>query len=150
MSEQPQYEDPTRPSGEKFSSFWDKYEVADLVAVPVNCMGVMGAGLAKAIYGKMSAAEYAFYKKACEECCPGDVVVCGKFVFCFTKDRWWNRSKFEWIESCLEGLASISNANQTLLLPRLGCGLGGLSVAAIDALYARRVGAMFWKEVWIV
>ena len=133
-----------------FKSFWDKYEQVDLVAVPVNTVGVMGAGLAKAIWAKMTREDILEYFKLCQSSLPGDSKLgSSKFIFCFTKKHWKDNSQITWIENCLKNLIPISNSEKTLLLPRLGAGLGGLNPSIVDALIAKYKPLMKWKEVFL-
>ena len=107
----------------------------------VNCIGVMGAGIAKQFkqrYPEM----FAEYKWACkpgEHRClehGGDLWVYKytdmfktRIILCFaTKENWWNPSKIEWIERGLKifvenykywGITSVA-------WPKLGCTNGKL------------------------
>lgn len=133
-----------------FKSFWDKYEQVDLVAVPVNTVGVMGAGLARAIWARMTKEDALEYIKLCKTALPGDSKLgSSKFIFCFTKKHWKDNSQVAWVEGCLKNLALLSNKEKTLLLPRLGAGLGGLNPKVIDALIVKYKPLMNWKEVFL-
>lgn len=109
---------------------------AQALVNPVNCVGIMGAGLAL-VFKRRFPRNYDFYY---QECAGGRVKIgkvltyptgmkSPKFIFNFpTKDHWCNRSKTEYIA---EGLVSLSTQVQylnleTVAMPALGCGLGGL------------------------
>lgn len=103
---------------------------------PVNCVGVMGKGLALQ-FKKLWPSNYDAYKLACER---GDIGI-GKvfayetghhnvrFIINFaTKNHWKNQSSLVDIEA---GLADLVNKVRDLsitsiAIPALGCGLGGL------------------------
>lgn len=107
---------------------------------PVNCVGVMGAGLAKEFarrYPKIVAP----YQKACatNKLRPGKVFVITlssnsatyseKYVVCFpTKDNWREPSELSFIKYGLLDLVDvIESLNiRSIAIPKLGCGLGGL------------------------
>ncbi len=108
---------------------------AGFLVNPVNCVGVMGAGLALA-FKKHFPHCYPPYAVACQNKAlrPGSLLVirpkgASPGIICFsTKDHWRKPSRLEWIES---GLVSIAeNAKkwgiQSLAMPQIGCGLGGL------------------------
>lgn len=107
---------------------------------PVNCVGVMGAGLAKQFkdrYPEMFEA----YRRTCNKKAlqPGDFIMWGghnfsepeknKRILCFpTKVHWLHPSRPEYIR---EGLKAIRYEYEDLeitsiAMPALGCGLGGL------------------------
>lgn len=110
----------------------------DILVNPVNCVGIMGKGLAlqfKERYPEM----FQWYKKQCDlkQVAVGklswfpsgpsckDAVIC-----CFpTKDHWRNPSKLWYIEAGLIGLKNKLEQfpHHSLCLPPIGCGLGGLS-----------------------
>jgi O-acetyl-ADP-ribose deacetylase (regulator of RNase III) len=106
---------------------------AQTLVNPVNCVGVMGAGLAKAFrlrFPKM-------FEQYEERCLTGRFGMCEPelhdrqtpWVLCFpTKDHWRDKSRVAEIEGGLRtfirdyerfGITSIA-------FPKLGCGLGGL------------------------
>ena len=134
-----------------FETFWEQYELVDSVAIPVNCVGVMGKGLALAIKNKMPKDESQYYQFLCDTAKPGEAIMglSDKFIYCFTKDHWGYSSRVSWIEGCLQGLMLLGKAEKTLLLPRLGCGLGGLRWEQISYLYDHYVPILGWKEVVI-
>ena len=131
-----------------------------VITIPVNAVGVMGAGLAlqfairypemceyyKAVCkeGNYKAgdvilltmfAQYAFRQKNVK---PGDYIP--KFALLATKQHWKDPSKPGWVWDGLKELKSrIAEFDhiKSVALPPLGCGLGGLSWVEIHALILR-------------
>lgn len=111
---------------------------ADIRINTVNCVGVMGAGVAFAFKNKFPEM-YSDYVTLCEKgkISPGNPTVWKSFdskgkeieVINFpTKDHWRNKSKYEYIEKGLVWLSSYLNnkSGKIITLPALGCGHGGL------------------------
>ena len=109
-------------------------EQVDAIVNPVNCVGVMGAGLALQ-FKKRFTDNFDAYVEACNQGLkPGQMFIfetglpVPKYIVNFpTEDR--ARSKMEFIES---GLAALLDDIKTLgiksiAIPALGCGIGGLS-----------------------
>jgi len=99
----------------------------------VNCVGVMGKGLAQAFRAR-EPQMYETYKRICDDglLSPGRLWLwrgSNGWVLNFpTKKHWHNPSKLEWIE---DGLAKFVTAYEEqgireISFPRLGCGNGGL------------------------
>ena len=112
-------------------------EQADALVNTVNCVGVMGRGVALQ-FKKHFPNNYKDYKTACnrEAVKPGQIFVheTGKlyprYIFNFpTKRHWRGKSKIEDIESGMISLVSeIKRLNiSSIAIPALGCGLGGLN-----------------------
>lgn len=112
---------------------------------PVNCVGVMGAGLARA-FAKQYPEMFEDYKTACQG---GKLSVGklhafqlsdGRWIVNFpTKQHWRNPSERQWI---IDGLLSlidfcVREDIDSLALPALGCGLGGLSWQEVEAVLLR-------------
>jgi len=114
---------------------------AEALVNTVNCVGVMGKGIALQF-------ERAFpenarrYKAACKEKSlrPGDLLITElqlelenqipRFIVNFaTKDHWKAPSRLEWIASGLQTLRGEVKARgiASIAVPPLGCGLGGLN-----------------------
>lgn len=101
---------------------------------PVNCVGVMGAGLAalfKNRYQKM----FLTYRSQCVDglYLPGKVYYHHDqdgiiIVNITTKDHWRNKSKYEWVESALKEFRNTYSDNgvASVAFPLLGTGNGGL------------------------
>lgn len=102
-----------------------------MIVIPVNCVGVMGAGLAKE-YANRYPDGLEAYRKACKlhSLIPGHAYRYGRrTIFATTKDHWGNPSKIEWVRGCLWDILAISALadDAWIDIPALGCGLGGLS-----------------------
>lgn len=99
----------------------------------VNCVGVMGKGLAQAFKDR-DPAMFSSYRRVCEQGLlePGKLWLwrgADNWTLNFpTKMHWRNPSKLEWIESGLKKFADAYEAQgiKEISFPRLGCGNGGL------------------------
>ncbi len=101
---------------------------------PVNCVGVMGKGLALAFKNKYPEV-FSSYKSACDKktfvigTCQSVSAQDGKVVINFpTKDDFKNPSKYSYIELGLESLNRhiLKRKIKSIAIPALGCGNGGL------------------------
>ena len=117
---------------------------------PVNCVGVMGAGLALA-FRERHPNMYAEYQRACAagDLRPGQIhtyeVRPGRWIINFpTKDHWRDPSQLEFIVAGLKALATFANKQRlgSIALPALGCGLGGLPISAVEPLIANAASRM--------
>lgn len=109
---------------------------ADAYINPVNCVGVMGAGLAKQFKRHYPKNFYAYYKE-----CRNKKLELGKLFIFQEKDKWIINfpTKYHWSDSSklidvvtgLETLGKYLKTNpdniKTIAVPKLGCGLGGLN-----------------------
>lgn len=99
----------------------------------VNCVGVMGKGLAKA-FKQREPKMFEVYKKICAEkrLEPGKLWLwksSGNWILNFpTKIHWRNPSRLEWVEAGLQKfvLGYKEHGINEISFPRLGCGNGGL------------------------
>ena len=110
---------------------------AEALVNTVNCVGVMGRGIALQ-FKKRFPENFAEYEKACKqnEVVPGKMFVHStgsminpRFVINFpTKRHWRGSSRLEDIEAGLIALKNviIQNNIKSIAIPPLGCGLGGL------------------------
>lgn len=113
----------------------------------VNCVGVMGKGIALQFKQKFPANYFDSYKFACQN---GELTI-GKvqvyelknaqtnphFIINFpTKRHWREQSKIEHIESGLQSLVEAVEHYEikSISMPALGCGLGGLDYAEVKPL----------------
>lgn len=121
-------------------SIFDSYN--QTIVNPINCVGVMGAGLAKQFKDRYPDM-FDKYRELCD--CGGLTIgksflyksKTQKWVYNFpTKDHWHNSSKIEYLELGLKnfidtyerrGITSIS-------FPLLGAGLGGLKKDEVKEL----------------
>lgn len=115
-------------------------DTADVLVCTTNCVGVMGKGIALAFKNKWPS-----ILKPYQQDCLHDLLQPGscKFyqipektlfrrrewvAFC-TKNHWNAPSRYEWIATGLKNLyleLEKRNRNETVAIPRLGCGNGGL------------------------
>lgn len=110
---------------------------AEAIVNTVNCVGVMGRGLALQFKNKYPE-NFKVYQQACKL---GEVQLGKMFVFQNnqllspryiinfpTKDHWRGKSKIEYIEIGLQDLIAVIQRNhiQSIAIPPLGAGLGGL------------------------
>lgn len=108
---------------------------------PVNCVGVMGKGLALSVKLRWPEA-YAEYRSLCNGpgLQPGDVHVVSQtspmILNLATKQHWRNPSKLEWIGAGLGNLKHLvcERGIRSLAIPAIGCGNGGLPWLQVRAL----------------
>lgn len=110
---------------------------AEAIVNTVNCVGVMGRGIALQ-FKKQYPENFKVYEKACkqEAVVPGKMLVYEtgnltnpRFIINFpTKRHWRGASRIEDIEAGLKDLQNVIKENniQTVAIPPLGAGLGGL------------------------
>jgi O-acetyl-ADP-ribose deacetylase (regulator of RNase III) len=123
---------------------------AQALVNPVNCVGVMGAGLAlqfKRRYPEM----FADYRAQCQArfFTPGHPRIWRAdghplIVNFPTKDDWRNPSQLQWIRSGLATLAGLLRGHDvhSIAIPPLGCGLGGLEWPDVRDLIVTRLGGL--------
>ena len=119
---------------------------ADALVNPVNCVGVMGAGLAKQFKQRDRAMfdTYATYCRAglLRPGAPKAYLLTDPKVIWFpTKDHWRDPSQLQWIDEGLEALRALLPAwgLKTVAIPPLGCGLGGLPWPTVRELIVRHL-----------
>ena len=110
---------------------------ANVIYVPVNCVGTMGAGLAKQVALAYPEVE-AEYKTLCRL---GLIYPKGplhgyvisqqpykQFMFAPTKYHWRNKASYVYVQHIIEDVADSAQTNYGMVfaVPALGCGLGGL------------------------
>lgn len=114
---------------------------ADVLVNTVNCVGVMGKGIAldfKRRYPKMFQA----YQRVCQNggISPGEILPYRKenpWILNFAiKDHWRQPSKIEWIESCLEKFEQSYRAMgiKSAAFPWMGAMNGGLPLEKIQEI----------------
>ncbi len=111
---------------------------AEALVNTVNCVGVMGRGIALQFKKAFSDQYFKEYKKACDSKVlkPGVMLVHNlqrlhnpKYIIDFpTKRHWKDKSRIEDIEAGLQTLVQEIRNRQihSIAIPPLGCGLGGL------------------------
>lgn len=121
---------------------------ADVLLNPVNCVGVMGKGLALAFrerFPKMFDA----YRLACDQgaLTPGRLHEWtspdgfARVINFPTKQHWRGQSRLEWVDSGLDALRELllRRPATTVAIPALGCGLGGLAWREVEGLIRARL-----------
>ena len=117
---------------------------AQTLVNPVNCVGVMGAGLAKEFKVRYPAM-FESYSKACKVglLTPGMLQLHktnSKWILNFpTKTDWRVGSTLGWIEAGLGKFASSYKevGITSVAFPEIGCGLGGLDWDDVRALMCK-------------
>jgi O-acetyl-ADP-ribose deacetylase (regulator of RNase III) len=117
----------------------------EALVCPVNCVGVMGKGLALQFKQK-----YPDYFENYQLKCRIKLAAPGRCIFYipdrsqtvrlilsfFTKDHWKDKSKLEWVEHGLDQLiySLLLFRIKSVAVPALGCGEGGLSFSEVKPL----------------
>ena len=126
---------------------------AEALVNTVNCVGVMGRGIALQ-FRKAFPENFKAYKSTCDKkrLHPGMMFVCDlnhfqnpRYIVNFpTKRHWKGKSKIEDIESGLEALVEEVNKRniRSIAIPPLGCGLGGLSWNQVKPMIQKAFGAL--------
>ena len=134
----------------KHGSIFDS--TAQVLVCPVNCVGVMGKGLALE-FKKRFPMQSDYYQLACRNkwLVPGIVLTVNDIAFATTKNHWRNPSEIDDVDSCLVALrGDIESCGKSIALPQLGCGCGGLDWADVWPLYEKHLGGLpVDVEVWI-
>ena len=122
----------------------------------VNCEGFMGKGIAYE-FSKHFPKNNEKYQKACEygDLKIGEILLCeekGKIIANFpTKYKWREKSKISHIERGLQRLAGLilERKIQSIALPPLGCGNGGLSWDEVKTLIKKYFGNPRFENIHI-
>lgn len=124
---------------------------ADAIVIPVNCVGVMGAGLAKQFANKFPVGEE-IYNSMCEtktikmkSVAWGftDFDVKRRVVFFPTKYHWSDKSNYDEIEASLRAMkwsVNVLPEIESIAIPKIGCGLGGLKWEKVHKLIVDILG----------
>ena len=119
----------------------------EAIVNPVNCVGIMGAGLALE-FKKRYPLNFMSYSEACRmgKVKTGKVLMFRQETLWIanfpTKDHWRDRSRMEWIEDGLADMdAQIADRKiESVAIPALGCGLGGLKWRDVKAAISDILG----------
>ncbi|CNL09887.1 macro domain-containing protein [Yersinia kristensenii] len=114
---------------------------ANILINTVNCVGIMGAGVALAFKYKYPVM-FEDYKSACDKglVSPGNLHIwsdgCQTIINFPTKRHWKNKSKYEDIQLGLIALKKYLSTitNSRVVLPALGCGHGGLDWSIVSKM----------------
>lgn len=115
---------------------------------PVNCVGTSGKGLAKEFKRRFPRGDL-FYRNVCisGQLRIGEPVVWEtpalSIVYFPTKDHWRHPSRLEYIEmglARLRGMIAWGEIKESMAMPALGCGNGGLSFADVEPLIRWKLG----------
>jgi len=103
-----------------------------LKVIPVNCKGVMGAGLALQFKNKYPKI-FRMYHHNCKNLrlfigCVNYIHASDGSWFCLfpTKVHWKDKSKYDWIEQGLHYMKIRKVPVTSIAFPKIGCGLGEL------------------------
>lgn len=131
---------------ETYGNIFDSIKDGYIPAIPVNAVGVMGAGLAKQ-FAKTFPQFFPMYRDAIKNrwltadtpCMLSDNAENLSFIMFPTKYHWKNKSHIETINTALDRMKGIfQNYNNgypvKVSLPPLGCGLGGLAYKDVRKL----------------
>lgn len=133
---------------------------AEAIINTVNCVGVMGKGIALE-FKKRFPANFKLYEQACEQKLvqPGQMLIYDsaalfghRYIINFpTKRHWRAASRLEDVQS---GLLDLRQQLQklgikSLAMPALGCGLGGLDWTQVRALIEQQLGDMHDIEIYV-
>lgn len=128
---------------------------ADVLFNPVNTKGVMGKGLA-AQFKKRYPSHFVKYRDLCysKKLKAGQPELVkdktGQFIMLFpTKTHWQYKSKIEYIEKGLIYVKDNYNLGESIALPMLGCGLGGLEWADVKDLIYKYCPDMEVRRVYV-
>jgi O-acetyl-ADP-ribose deacetylase (regulator of RNase III)/uncharacterized protein YwgA len=131
-------------------------EPVDALVNTVNCVGVMGKGVALD-FKRRWPANFKAYKKLCDakQLTPGKLFIFEanglfssedpRFLVNFpTKDHWRSKSQLSYVADGLDALATaIRDYNiASIAIPPLGCGNGGLDWADVKPLILSKLGEL--------
>lgn len=120
---------------------------ADILVCPVNCVGVMGKGVAKD-FARRWPEILRDYRRDCANALirPGHVICLplpdGRLWAAFpTKLHWRNPSRLEWIADGLDHFGRwLERHPASIAVPMLGCGNGGLDWREVEPIVLQHLG----------
>jgi len=136
-------------------------EPVEALVNTVNCVGVMGKGVALEFKQRWPA-NYKFYKKVCasKKLEPGKILVFDtqelfddrgpRYLVNFpTKTHWRSKSKLSYVDEGLDTLVEEIRKHKirSIALPPLGCGNGGLDWQDVKPLIVEKLGALDGVDV---
>ncbi|MGM0841377.1 MAG: type II toxin-antitoxin system antitoxin DNA ADP-ribosyl glycohydrolase DarG [Bacillota bacterium] len=142
-------------------NLFDKSKEIDAIVNTVNCVGVMGKGIALE-FKKRYPENFNIYKNECKEknLVPGKMLTVNntsnfenpKYIINFpTKNHWRNPSKIEYIESGLLTLKEVikEHSIKSIAMPALGCGNGGLNWGEVKSLIIKELSSLKDVQIYI-
>ncbi|HXH95255.1 MAG TPA: macro domain-containing protein [Thermoanaerobaculia bacterium] len=132
-------------------------DTADSLVNCVNCVGVMGAGIA-AMFKLRFPSNYEAYRYRCthapEKLLPGEIfyhrLADGRRIYNLaTKGDFRDPSRLQWIREGLGRLAYrvMDDGVQSIAVPALGCGRGGLAWSDVRPLIEHYLGDAMFQHV---
>ena len=134
---------------------------SDALVNTVNCVGVMGKGIALEFRNEFKE-NYFEYKKACAKhqvkigkmfvTQTGNFFGSPKYIINFpTKDHWRNPSKLEWIVLGLEDLKStvLNSKISSISIPKLCCTNGGLDWNIVKELIVEKLSDLTDVDTYV-
>jgi O-acetyl-ADP-ribose deacetylase (regulator of RNase III) len=126
----------------------------EAIVIPVNTEGIAGKGLALEFSQKCpeSTQFYKTHLKQAGEIChlfgdpfSDDNLFFSVVIFAFTKDKWRDPSRLEWIESICDHIRNFAqfqhwDSSDSIAIPALGAGLGGLSWEDVKTVIENKLG----------
>ena len=132
---------------------------AQALVNPVNCVGTMGKGLAKAFKNAFPANDRAYRDRCRRQLLrPGRIFIFtlqgtpNRYILNFpTKDHWRDPSTIEYIDKGLKTLAAAVTSRHitSISIPALGTGLGGLEWETVHQLLLHHMEPLTSTEVRI-
>lgn len=122
---------------------------ADIIVNTVNCVGVMGAGVALAMKNRFPEIMPA-YQEACRsgQLRPGGCLLLplpdGRhWAALATKDHWRNPSQYDWVMNGLNKLERLAQraGARSIAIPPPGCGNGGLNWDKVRPMVLKTLGS---------
>lgn len=143
----------------------------DALVVPVNCVGVMGKGVALRVKETWPGVFWT-YRMAClrGDVCVGEVLAIPtshglvelaagssaqpstSWILCFpTKKDWRDKSKLDWIDWGLDAFKRwiLEHNTRSVAVPALGCGAGGLSWNSVKKLLRKKLEGIESCEITV-
>jgi O-acetyl-ADP-ribose deacetylase (regulator of RNase III) len=120
---------------------------AHAIVIPVNCVGVMGAGLARQFKEKYPELFVRYYN----ECMQGKLKE-GECTSIATYIKWKNDSTVEGVRNCIENILKEVEKHQvsSVAIPAIGCGLGGLDWKDVEPMITETFSAYKKESTKIV
>lgn len=122
----------------------------ELITITVNCVGVMGAGIARRCK-ELYPATYRQYREKCQtgKYKPGQPIMTNidrPLLLFPTKDDWRKDSRYHWIQEGLQRIARNTDKFDSIAIPPLGCGHGNLDWKRVRRMIQDELGHL---EIYI-